>query len=88
MPEGQRGLNRGAFPKSLEGLRVVAKRFRRVRKAFASSRNVSEEFGRPSRHRETFPKSSEGLRDIAKRFQRVRKAFATSRNVSEEFGNI
>ena len=36
---------REAFPKSSEGPRAAAKRFRRVRKVLASSRSVSEEFG-------------------------------------------
>ena len=73
MPEGQREFRRKAlprcagtisrcreaFPKSSEGPCAVAKRFRRVRKVLASSRSVSEEFGRSLRRREAFPKSSE-----------------------------
>ena len=43
---------REAFPKSSEGPRAAAKRFRRVRKVLAPSRSISEEFGRSSRHRE------------------------------------
>ena len=100
MPEGQREFRRKAlprcagtisrcreaFPKSSEGPRAVAKRFRRVRKVLAPLRSVSEEFGRSSRCREAFPKSSEGSRAVAKRFRRVRKVLASSRSVSEEFG--
>ena len=71
-----------------EPFRDAAKRFRRVRKVLASSRSVSEEFGRSLRRREAFPKSSEGPRVVAKRFRRVRKVFAPSRSVSEEFGNL
>ena len=73
MPEGQREFRRKAlprcagtisrcreaFPKSSEAPCAVAKRFRRVRKVLASSRSVSEEFGRSLRRREAFPKSSE-----------------------------
>ena len=89
MPEGQREFRRKAlprcagtisrcrkaFPKSLEGPCVVAKRFRRVRKVLAPPRSVSEEFGRSSRRHEAFPKSSEGPRAIAKPFCGVREPF-------------
>ena len=56
---GRSSRRREAFPKSSEGPRVVAKRFRRVLKLLAPSRSISEEFGRSSRRREAFPKSSE-----------------------------
>ena len=72
---GRSSRRREAFPKSSEGPRVVAKRFRRVLKLLAPSRSISEEFGRSSRRREAFPKSSEGPRAIAKTFRGVWKPF-------------
>ena len=82
---GRSSRRREAFPKSSEGPRVVAKRFRRVLKLLAPSRSISEEFGRSSRRREAFPKSSEGPRTIAKTFRGVWKPF---RGVAETFRGV